>query len=246
MVKALRCAAAAAVWLLLWQLLHSVVGLSVLVPSPLEVLRELLRLGLEPAFWLSVLSSLGRVLAGFLLGCAAGTLLALLTSFSRWALDFFSPMLHVIKATPVASFIILALVWLRVRAIPVFTAFLIVLPTAWSNVSAGIAAADPQLLEMARAFRFSRKSILLQIYLPTLRPYLTAAASIGMGMAWKAGIAAEVLCTPRYSIGSALYSSKIYLDTPGLFAWTAAVILLSVLLEHLLLALSKAGKEARR
>ena len=128
MVKALRCAAAAAVWLLLWQLLYSVVGLSVLVPSPLEVLRELLRLGLEPAFWLSVLSSLGRVLSGFLLGCAAGTLLALLTSFSRWALDFFSPMLHVIKATPVASFIILALVWLRVSAIPVFTAFLIVCP----------------------------------------------------------------------------------------------------------------------
>ena len=55
-----------------------------------------------------------------------------------------------------------------------------------------------------------------------------------MGLSWKACIAAEVICTPNGSIGQGIYNAKIYLETPSLFAWTAAVILLSVLLEMLI------------
>ena len=52
-------------------------------------------------------------------------------------------------------------------------------------------------------------------------------------MAWKAGVAAEVLGMVSGTIGRQLYDAKIYLETPKLFAWTAVVILLSVGMERL-------------
>ena len=55
----------------------------------------------------------------------------------------------------------------------------------------------------------------------------------GIGIGWKAGIAAEVLGLPKNSIGKALYNAKIYLEMPDLFCWTAVIILLSLLFEKL-------------
>ena len=80
------------------------------------------------------------------------------------------------------------------------------------------------------------------IYLPSLRPYLLAAVTTAMGLAWKSGVAAEVLCIPRPAIGTQIYNSKLYLDIPDLFAWTVAVVALSLLLEGLLRALLERDK----
>ena len=64
-----------------------------------------------------------------------------------------------------------------------------------------------------------------------------------MGLAWKAGIAAEVLAHAANSIGGQIYDAKIYIETADLFAWTAVVILMSVLLEKLMVfVIQKVGK----
>ena len=144
------------------------------------------------------------------------------------------PAMSVIKTAPVASFIILALVWLSGRFVPVLTAALIVLPLVWSNVHTGLRGCDRLLAEAAAAFKMPPGRRLLFLYLPSVLPYLSSAVCTGMGMAWKAGIAAEILCTPKAAIGSELYMSKIYFDTPALFAWTSVVIALSALIEALL------------
>ena len=80
------------------------------------------------------------------------------------------------------------------------------------------------------------------IYLPSLRPYFLAAITTAMGLAWKSGVAAEVLCIPRPAIGTQIYNSKLYLDIPDLFAWTVAVVLLSLALEWLLRRLLERDK----
>lgn len=228
----------AILWLGIWAAAAQIVGKTLLLPSPLETLRALWQLGVTSAFWLAVGSSVLRILAGFALGLAVGALLAALTSRYRWWRDFFAPFLSVVKATPVASFIILALVWIRTNGVPVFATFLIVLPIVSSNLSEGILSTDKDLLEMARAFAMPWHMRLRRIYWPTVRPYLRAAITTGMGMAWKGGVAAEVIATPRVSLGGYLYNAKIYLDTPGLFAATAMVILLSILLEKAIVLLA--------
>lgn len=230
-------------WLGIWQILSAIAGLSVLLPSPLETVNELKNLAVTPEFWRSVLYSVIRITIGFLLGVMLGTLTAAVSAFSKTINDFFLPIIQIIKATPVASFIILAVVWLRTGNVPSFTSMLMVFPIVWTNVKTGIKETDRSLLEMSDAFCVPKGKKFLKIYLPSVKPYFISAATTAMGLSWKAGIAAEVICNPKMSIGSGIYSSKIYLETPKLFAWTAVVVLMSISLEKIMLVLLKRGKK---
>ena len=145
-----------------------------------------------------------------------------------------------------ASFIILALVWLDSGQLPLFIAFLMVFPTVYLNLLEGVRQTDRKLLEMARVFRVSPARRLTGIYLPQVLPYFRSAASLGLGLCWKAGIAAEVIGLPAGSMGERLYTAKIYYQTPDLFAWTAAIVAVSAAFERLFLKLvdALAGKAA--
>lgn len=238
---------AVAVWLLLWQLASMAVGLPLLLPSPLAVLLRLGQLCTGADFWLTVASSLLRILLGFLLGVLFGTVLAGLCWRFRLIDALARPLLGVLKSTPVASFIILALVWVKTTWLATVISFIMVLPLIYANVREGIDSADRQLLEMAQVFRLSRRKTFRYCYLPAILPFFLSAISSALGFAWKSGIAAEVLGRPARAIGSQIYDSKIYLETPDLFAWTLVVILLSVLLERLAVRFVRwAGKRSMR
>jgi len=222
-------------WLAVWEGLALLVGKEVLLPSPFVTVKRIAELSVTSGFWLSCALSMLRIALGFLLAVAAGALIALLTAFVPFLRTLFSPALSVIKATPVASFIVLALVWMKSGTIPVFTSFLMVLPVVWSNAHAGLLSVDRDLLEMTRVYRLSRAERMKKLYLPSALPYFTAACGTGAGLAWKAGIAAEVLSRTAFSIGREIYDSKIYLETVDLFAWTAVLIVISVAFERLIL-----------
>ena len=233
----MKTLAVAVFWLLVWQGLSLLIHQPLLLPSPAETVRRLVRLVGTADFWQSIGVTLLRVTGGFLCGTVCGVLFGALTAKSRLLERLFAPLLAVVKATPVASFIILALVWLQKDFVPVFITFLIVLPVIWGNVLTGIRQTDRGLLEMAQVFRLSRPVVLRKIYAPSVLPYFTAGAATAMGLAWKAGVAAEVIAMSNLSIGYHLYRAKINLETPDLFAWTTMVVLLSVLLERLLKAI---------
>lgn len=236
---------AAAFWLCVWQAVYLAVGQEILVVSPARVLERLAGLSGQADFWLTVFYTMLRILEGYLLGFLLGAAFAVLCAWSGICHMFLRPMISVIKATPVASFIILALVWMRSELVPVFATALIVLPIVWGNVIEGIQKTDESLLQMARVFRFSRLKTARCVYVPSLMPYLLAACTTGMGLAWKAGVAAEVLSSIPLSVGGQIYNAKIYLETADLYAWTAVVILLSVLLERLLLFIIRKAGENR-
>ena len=86
-------------------------------------------------------------------------------------------------------------------------------------------------MELARAYGFGRGRTLRRIYIPSVLPYFASGCRTALGLAWKAGVAAEVLCQPQNAIGTQIYNTKYYLETPSLFAWTLVVIALSFLLE---------------
>jgi len=220
-------------WIGVWQIVSMWVGKEVLVASPMAVIKVFGDLAMEKTFWFSILSSLLRIVLGFGGAVFVGTLLAVTTCAMPGAYHIFYPLISVIKATPVASFIILALLWIKSTNLPVFIAFLMVLPIVWSNVSTGIKSADKKLLEMARVYNFGRIKTIRLIYVPQCMGYLYTACVMGIGFAWKAGIAAEVICTPKLSVGANLYNAKIYLETPQLFAWTIVVISMSIVFEKL-------------
>ena len=228
-------------WLGVWQLCALLVdrsmggrGNELLLPYPATVLAALTHLAGTGEFWESVLLSLLRVLAGLVVGAGLGGLAAALTCASAWADRLLSPAIRVVRAAPVASFILLVLLWTGRDQVPVVIVALMVLPVVWDSLSQGIRATDAQWLELARAYRFSRWKTVRLIYLPGLRPHLSAALTTATGLAWKSGVAAEVLCLPSTALGTEIYQTKYYLEIPELFAWTGVAVALSLLLEHLL------------
>ena len=219
------------IWLLIWQVLYQFVDQELLVASPWKVLNRIGQLSLTASFWHSIGTSFIRMLIGLLLALLVGTVLAIVTTKFR-VLDYlFRPILTITKSTPVASFIILALVWLKSYRISAFIAFLMVLPMVWANVSEGIKRTDEKLLEMAKVFQVPSKKVLKAIYLPSVMPFFITACNVGIGYAWKSGIAAEIIALSKGTIGKQLYDAKIYLETLDVFAWTVVVILLSLLFE---------------
>ena len=226
-----------AFWLLVWQLGSMLIDSAVLLPGPAATLRRLGEMLGEGELWTAVGLSLLRILLGFALGMVSGCALGAATAAFPALRELFRPLMTIIKSTPVASFIILALVLIPTGSVPSFTVLLMVLPVFWTNVYTGATQTDRSLLEMAQVFRLSRSEQLRSIYIPSVMPYFTGALTSGIGLAWKAGIAAEVICVTRDSIGKGLYQSKIYMMTEDLFAWTAVVIVLSLILENALVAL---------
>lgn len=237
LTSALGWLGVAAFWLGAWAIAAHAVELELLLPSPIRVLERLGELVVTADFWRATLASFGRVALGTAAALLIGSLMAVGGALVPLLRRLMMPLLAIIKATPVASFILLALVWLERGILPAFMAALIVLPVVWGNLDAGIAAIDPAWHELARVYRIPPLRRLRRIYLPAVLPHFVSACRASLGMAWKAGIAAEVLCTPPVSMGRQLYETKLYLETTDLFAWTLTVILLSVGIEYIFMAL---------
>ncbi|MDY3985408.1 ABC transporter permease [Dysosmobacter sp.] len=232
---------AVAFWLLVWQ--GASMALAALYPhghlllaSPLSALVRLGQLAVTEVFWRSVARSALHIFGGFLLSCAAAVALAALAARFRAVRELLAPLVAAVKAVPVVSFIILALVWLDAESLPLFISALMVFPPVYLNVLAGIDSTDPKLLEMARVFRVPFRRTLKGIWLPQMLPYFRAAVSLALGLCWKAGVAAEVIGLPAGTVGERLYTAKVYFQTPDLFAWTAVILAVSALLERLFLA----------
>lgn len=225
-------------WLIVWEIMARYIGQEILLVSPVTVLLTFFKLALTPAFWNSILFSFSRIILGFTLALMAGIILAAISSACVYIRELLKPLMAVIKATPVASFIILILIWISSRNLSIIISFLMVLPVVYSNILQGIEGTDYQLLEMACIFRISRFRRIRYIYFYQLLPYFKTACSLSLGLCWKAGVAAEVIGIPDGSIGEKLYESKIYLQTAELFAWTLTIILLSVGFEKIFLVLT--------
>lgn len=226
--------------LVIWQALSMAVGMDMLLASPVDVIKRLFELIIEAGFMKTVMFSLLRITEGFVLAFVTGCVLAVLAGRFRWIETVLWPYVITIKAVPVASFIILCLIWFSYNQLTVLIAFLIAFPVIYSNFLQGIKSTDSDMLEMADLYKVGWGRRFVYIYLPSVKPYLISASSIAVGMAWKAGVAAEVIGVVNNSIGEKLYNSKIYFQNADLLAWTIVIILLSFAGEKLVHFLIKA------
>ena len=231
--KIVYTAAAVLFWLVIWQIAALKLDSSIILVSPVDAVKRLCSLAAGGAFWRSILFSAGRVLLGFALGLAAGTVLALVSAKVKLVRVLFSPLISAMKSIPVASFTILALIWIGSKNLSVLVSFLICVPIVCANMLEGMDSLDPKLGEMADVFRIPPWRRFVGVYLSQLLPFFRSACRLAIGLCWKSGIAAEVIGIPNGSIGEQLYDSKVYLETADLFAWTITVILLSWLCEKI-------------
>ena len=226
---------AALLALFVWQCAAWAIDNRLLLVGPFQVARRLGALLGEKTTWQALGFTFSRISLGFCLAFVTALVLAAVSYRFPLAETLLRPYILAIQTVPVASFIVIALLWLSGKRLSVFISFLMVLPVLYANALQGLRAADTALLEMARVFRVPLPRQVRCIYLPALSPYLKSAGHVALGLCWKAGVAAEVIAVTGRSVGGMLYEAKVYLEIADLFAWTVMIVAVSVVFEKLFL-----------
>ena len=222
-------------WLIIWALLSYNINNEFLFPSPIKTLRAVAELITTSEFWILSFNSFARIFLGILFATIIGVILSVITTSFSFFDTLISPAMSAVKATPVASFAFLAVLFISHNSLPIFISALLVVPIVWTNVAAGIRSVSKDHKEVAQIYKFTFSKKLTKLYIPNILPYFVAAYRSAIGLAWKAGVAAEVLCPPQSALGTELYFAKTYLDTEKLFAVTLLTIIFSIILEKIIL-----------
>ncbi|MCQ2530095.1 MAG: ABC transporter permease subunit [Lachnospiraceae bacterium] len=223
-------------WIGLWEVLSLLVSdrLKLFLPGPFQVFAKWFTVGFTPTYLEMAGITLLRILVGFLLGILVGFLLGLLTHGLKIVDYIFAPAMKVIRAVPVVSFIIIAFLFVDVNNLPIVISFLMVVPLIWQSVHDSLANTSKELDAVSRLYNVGKMKTLVQVKLPQILPEFFSSCVSALGYAWKAGVAAEVLCTPAKSLGHIIYSAKAALNFDEVYAATLTVVLFSIIIEVLL------------
>ena len=222
-------------WILIWDLGAYLFDFESLFPGPAKTVKTLFTIIGEPAFWKSIFYTFYRIFSGLLLGIALGILLTVICRIVPFLHSFISIGMSVIKSTPVASFVLILYLLLDLEHkafLPVIIAVMMVSPIVWQNLTDGFNSVDKNLLEVAKIFEFSKLKTAKNVYLPPLIKHFTPAVLSSIGLAWKAGVSAEVIAYTKNSIGKSIADAKSNWDGDILFAWTIVVVIISIALEY--------------
>lgn len=229
-------------WILLWWLLAAIIDERVFLPSPFETIKGLIKLLPSPDFWRCVLFSSSRVVVSFLISFILAFIFGSLGGSSELFDTLFSPLIKAMRSIPVASIVILVLLWVKSSNLSIVVSLLVVFPILYSSFSTGLRSINPLILEAADSYEIKGWKRIRYIYFPSLFPYIESGIKSSLGLCWKSAVAAEVIGLPSSSIGSKLYEAKIYLDTPSLFSLTIVIVVLAVIFESFMLFLVKMVK----
>ena len=221
-------------WLLIWEIFARKINLSFVLPTVSETFYALYLLVQDRNFLLTVITSLMRITEGFILGSIIAIALGILSAKVSFFKHLFSPINTVLKSSPVAVIIIMLWVLIGGKNVPVAVSLIMVAPIIWQNIIDGYDAIDPQLDEVCLIYNFNFSKRFRILVLPNLLKYLLPGLISASGLAWKAGVAAEIICMTKNSIGAQIYNAKYLLDGPVMFAWTIVILILSYLIEQLI------------
>lgn len=222
-------------WLLFWQILAWVIDNKILLEGPIGVLTYLVKDIQTIEYYRTVCASLIRIMSGVLSGAILAIAFGSLAYKKKWMEDFLLPVIQFMKSAPITCFVVLLLIWVGAENITFFIALLVTFPPIYLNLLEGLKQIDERKLELAKVYTMPYRNRFRYIYLPGVKSYFISALSVAIGMAFKAGIAAEIIGTPEYSMGERIYMSKIYLETEGVLSWMITVIFVAYLCEKIII-----------
>lgn len=224
-------------WIFIWYIAAKKIDNAIFLPAPKQVLKALMDICRKKEFIITVLKSFLRIFKGFLSALIIGIFMGTVAYFIKICEVLISPLMKLIKVVPVASFIILVLLWTDSENLATLISFMMALPIIYTNVLMALKNTDENLLEVMYVFNVGFFRKIKYIYVPEVLPALIAASKVALGFSFKSGITAEIIGLPLNSIGFELYQAKLYLMTEEMFAWTIVIILLSILIEGICICL---------
>lgn len=245
MNRKIRITLSFVILLLLWHGLSVSLANDVLLPSPMAVGSKMLNQLQNEIFYTTIFSTFLRVLSGFAIALSAALIIALLTYLYPVIADFLYPLLLLTRSVPNISYILIVLFWCSPKTSVIVISFLILFPTMYTNLYQGLCACPKEYLEVMKLYPGSRLFDVRHVYLSYLREYLYTSASIGISLALKVGIMAEILGQANDGIGRQLNLCRLNLDTAGIFAWTIWIIVLLFTADRLLMKMKRLFERAK-
>lgn len=223
------------IWLLIWQFASMMTGLELLLASPVAVLKTIMNMLVSQQFYVTLMHSMINIGTGLMAGIVFGVILGIFAAKYKLIAEFIEIPLQLMKALPVAAFIILLLMWFGSKNVSRIISAMVVIPMVVTGVTDGIKNTDIKLIQMARVYNMSTFNRFRYIYMTGVYPYLSSQLKIALGMCFKAGISAEIIGLVSNTIGTSMYYAKMYLLSSELFAWSIVIILVSLLVEKIIL-----------
>jgi NitT/TauT family transport system permease protein len=204
------------------------------LPGPLAVLETMLAEARNGALFSNLAITLARVAAAFALAMSLGAAIGYLMGRNRLADRLLDPWIVVLLNLPALVVIVLAYVWAGLtEAAAIGAVALNKLPNAVVVIREGVRALDPQLEEMAQAFRLAPASRLKHLVLPQLAPYFAAATRSGLSLVWKIVLVVELLGRPN-GVGFEINMAFQLFDMKLLLAYALPFVALMLGVETLL------------
>ena len=223
--------------IILWILLAKTIDNEIIVPKINTTFVSMLEIIKDSDFLNIVTYTILRSLLGFLISLFLAISLGVLSSVSKIVASLMEPVLKLLNSTPTIAIILLALIWLSSEFVPMFVGFLMVFPILFESVLNSILNIDKNIIQMASLYKVSKIGIVKNIYMPNILYNLSNIFNSALGINLKMVIGGEVLSQPQYAIGSSLQLERMYLNTPGVFAWIIIIILISFIFDCIIKAL---------
>jgi NitT/TauT family transport system permease protein len=218
--------------IVVWQI-ASLISPEDTLASPYLVFRAVIfEVILREKFFLHVGATLLRIIVGFAIAFSIGTSMGVLMGTMKYWEKFFSDYVTVGLTIPSLTGAVIGVLWLGIRFLtPSFSVVLIATPYVAVNVWEGVKDVDKALVDMGRAFDVSKRRIIKNIYIPSLLPFVFAAARIGFSVSWKLVVLAEVFGSNE-GIGYMIFYWYQMFDMELVLAWVLLFALIMFYVEY--------------
>lgn len=219
--------------LLIWCFFSKIINASLILPPPSVVIKSFFNIVVKAIFWKNFTATILRVFISFLISVFLGTIIGFLCGLSEFTRKYFELPLTIIRTTPVIAIILVAYFWFKSDFVPIFVTVLMTLPIMITSITTGFMNADKKLLQMSKVFNYSKKEEIKYIKIPCCISYFFSGAVSCFGLSWKVVAAGEVICLPKFAIGTLLQKSQIHLETSEVIAQTLILVIVSFLIEKI-------------
>jgi len=224
---------------LLWYFFSFVIGSSFVLPFPHEVLINLINQLSTPRFYMALWNTIWKTLIVLFISSFIGIILGFLMGMNDTIYEIFRPMLMMIQAIPVVSWLaFVVFLWGVGWRGPILISTMAILPSTVFTTASGIKNIDRKLLEMVHLYKVSRTKIFRHVYLASIVPFVIAAVEVSIGNVWKVVLVTEFLVGGN-GLGVELAWARQYVDVPRIYAITIVAVILGIATERVFKIISR-------
>lgn len=222
------------IWLfyfILWQGIAMMVNQSIILPSFFDVLSRLILILSDSSFYNHLFITLFRVVLGTLSAFILSFIFAILSYDFKWVEQALKPLVLVSKTIPNITYILLVLIWFSREMSVFFVTLLILFPVLYTQISTGLFGINPEHLEVLKLYPETYFHRLIKVIIPLIKIPLFEGLKGALSLGFKVGVMAEILGQVQPGLGYLMHIARMNFETVDLFAYTAIMILVVVIIE---------------